>query len=453
VVLGAGIVGLCCAYHLMQRGHAVTILDRDPAGDKTSFGNAGGIAVTENVPMAAPGLLWKVPLWLLDPLGPVALRPAHLPRLLPWLAHLVRSGTRAEMARIGAALAALNGRVYDDLVPMLAQMEAGAELRRTGALAVYESAAGLARDREAWAMRRAHGIVCEAMDGDAARQLEPALSAKIRHAVLMPQWSNVSDPKRIVDLLRKHLVERGAVLVAGEATAIDGNNVRTADGRDVPFGVAVVALGAWSGELAARMGERVLLESERGYATTIAAPGIAVQRQIIFAERQFVASPLSIGLRIGGAAEFAGLTAEANFARAETLVRLAKRYLPALQSAGGTAWMGNRPATPDGLPVISRSARRQNVFHAFGHGHLGLTQSASTGRLIAELVDGMPTSIDLAPFGIERFATRSRVGEWTNDLVTENLTGWRHQKIYPQNTQRGYWPQRKAAFSATDLDG
>ncbi len=403
MVLGAGIVGLCCAYHLMQLGHAVTILDRDPAGDKTSFGNAGGIAVTENVPMASPGLLWKVPLWLLDPLGPVALRPAHLPRLLPWLAHLVRSGTRAEMVRIGAALAALNGRVYDDLVPMLEQMNAGGELRRSGAMAVYESAAGLARDRGAWAMRREHGIICEEIDGDAARRLEPALGPSIRHAVLMPQWSNVTDPKRIADLLRKHLVERGAVLVAGEAAEIHGNAVRTGDGRDVPFAVAVVALGAWSGRLAARIGDRVLLESERGYATTIAAPGISVERQIIFAERQFVASPLSIGLRIGGAAEFAGLIAPANFARAQTLVRLAKRYLPALQSEGGTAWMGNRPATPDGLPVISRSARRENVFYAFGHGHLGLTQSAPTGRLIAELVDRVPTSIDVAPFTVARF--------------------------------------------------
>jgi len=404
VVLGAGIVGLCCAHQLLRRGHKVIVLDRDPPGDKTSFGNAGGIAVTEIEALARPGLLWKLPGWLLDPLGPVALRPAHLPHLLPFLAHLLRSGGHRKLARTGAALAALHRRVYDDLLPLLAEIGAGGDLHRQGALAVYATERGFAADRAIYAARRNHGIICEEMTGDAARDLEPALGAQIRHAVLMPQWSHVSDPKRIVDRLRQYLAAHGVVFAAGEVTDIQGDEVCTQDGRKVPFTTLVVALGAWSGLLAARIGERVLLQSERGYATTIPSPCVTVTRQLIFAERHFVATPLQIGLRVAGTAEFAGLTAPANYKRAETLVRLARTYLPNLQSADGTAWMGNRPTTPDGLPVISRSRRRDNIFYAFGHGHYGLTQSATTGRLIGDLIGGDPPLIGLAPFDVGLFA-------------------------------------------------
>jgi D-amino-acid dehydrogenase len=165
----------------------------------------------------------------------------------------------------------------------------------------------------------------------------------------------------------------------------------------------VLAAGAWSKPLAASIGDRVLLESERGYNTTLPTPGISVTRELIFAERKFVATPLATGLRIGGAAEFGGLTSRPNFKRSETLVKLAKRYLPDFDSDQGIQWSGHRPATPDSLPVIGRSPNNRNVIHAFGHGHLGLTQAATTGRLVADLIDNKPASLDLTPYRIERF--------------------------------------------------
>jgi D-amino-acid dehydrogenase len=132
-------------------------------------------------------------------------------------------------------------------------------------------------------------------------------------------------------------------------------------------------------------------------------PGVEISREVIFAERKFVATPLSIGLRIGGAAEFGGLDAAANYKRSEALVSLASRYFPKLNPRGGTAWAGHRPATPDSLPVIGRAPRCSNVIYAFGHGHLGLTQAATTGRIVADLVKGRPDSIDLSPYSISRF--------------------------------------------------
>ena len=148
----------------------------------------------------------------------------------------------------------------------------------------------------------------------------------------------------------------------------------------------------------------MLLESERGYNTTLPDPGIQLRAEVIFAERKFVATPLAPGLRIGGAAEFAGLEAPPNYARCDALLSLAARYLPGLRADGGTQWMGHRPTTPDSLPVIGRSPRRRDVFYAFGHGHTGLTLGPTTGRLIAGLVAGRPSPLDLAPFAIERFS-------------------------------------------------
>lgn len=410
VVIGAGIVGLACAHALVADGHEVRVLDRDPEGDRASHGNAGGIAVTEIVPASVPGLWKRVPRWLLDPLGPLAIRPAHLPKLAPWLRAFLEAGRPERVAHATAALAALNGRVYDDLVPLLADIGLSDDLRRDGALTVYETERGFEADAWERRVRAEHGQRLEILSGAEARALEPALSPRVARAVFDPHWSIVADPKRIVAALARRLAERGVAFHKGEARALairdDRVSVALADGSTGDADIAVVAAGAWSGALAESVGDRVLVESERGYNTTIPQPGIALGRQLIFAEAKFVATPLAIGLRIGGAAEFAGLSAPANHRRSDALARIAKRYLPDLDTSGGTAWMGQRPSTPDSLPVIGFSPGRGRVVYAFGHGHLGLTQSATTGRLVADLLTGRPPPVDPTPFSIARFGRK-----------------------------------------------
>jgi D-amino-acid dehydrogenase len=409
-VVGAGIVGLAVAYHLLKDGAQVTLIDRDPEGDNASLGSAGGIAVTEVVPASAPGSLWRVFGWMLDPLGPLAVRPTHAPKLIPWLSRFAQAGTQREVDRISKALAAINSRVYEDLLPMLSETGLAGELNRHGSLSLYESDAGYRRDAAEWACKRSHGVEIQELTGAQARHMEPALGPRVQRAVFTPQWSHVNDPKRLVQGLREWLAGRGVAIHRGEVSdivsspsaspltiALRGGELMTAD-------KTVIAAGAWSGILAQRLGNRVLLESERGYNATLPDSGIVLRRQLIFAERKFVATPLSCGLRIGGAAEFGGLKAAPNFKRSQTLVELAHLYLPALRTEGGTNWAGHRPTTPDSLPVIGRAPHRENVFYAFGHGHLGLTQAATTGRLVSELVFARPSSIDMTPFGIDRFS-------------------------------------------------
>jgi D-amino-acid dehydrogenase len=406
-VVGAGIIGLSAAYHLIKQGARVTLVDRDPEGDKCSHGNAGAIAVTEVVPASAPGTLWRVPGWMADPLGPLAIRPMHAPKLIPWLLRFAKVSTAEETERISRALAALNGRAYEDLVPMLRDIGLSNELHREGALSVYESEEGFRRDADEWALKRARGIICEDISGDEARQREPALGPIVKRAVFNPQWSYVSDPKHVARATLTWLKQHGAEIRRSEAHTITPGSTRSLsvqlNGERLTADRIVVAAGAWSALLARKLGDRALLESERGYNMTLPSPGVSIKCQLTFAERKFVATPLSCGLRIGGAAEFGGLNAAPNYKRSRALVDLASRYLPGLRTEGGVSWAGHRPATPDSLPVISRSDHHADVFYAFGHGHLGLTQSAPTGRLISQLVLAQPPSIDVTPYRIGRF--------------------------------------------------
>jgi D-amino-acid dehydrogenase len=213
------VVGLAVAYWLSEDGIAVTVVDRAPSGDKASFGNAAGIAVTEVVPASVPGLAWRVPGWLVDPLGPLAVRPAHALQLIPWLWRFSRAGRPSEVARIGRALVALNGRVYDDLLPMLEAAKLSDEIHRKGALTVYETEAGFQRDTEEWAFKRKHGIEVETISGDEARHIEPALGPIVQRAVFTPQWSHINDPKSLVDRLRAWLVTaKGVTIIEGNVT-------------------------------------------------------------------------------------------------------------------------------------------------------------------------------------------------------------------------------------------
>ncbi|WP_050596637.1 NAD(P)/FAD-dependent oxidoreductase [Mesorhizobium ciceri] len=412
IVVGAGVVGLCVAYEAIKRGASVTIVDRDPEGDKASCGNAGCIAVSEVLPASVPGLWKKVPRWILDPLGPLSLRMTHLPRLLPWLWNFAQAGSPAEVERISEALAALNHRVYADLVPLFADIGLSGDLHRNGALTVYETEKGWHAATPEWEAKQRLGIDVRHLSADQARELEPALGPLVKSAVLTPRWSHVSDPKRVVDSLRSWLTANGARVLAAQVSRIapspKGGTVTLADSSVLNACKIVVAAGAWSAELSRQVGDIALLESERGYNTTIAAPQIALNRTMIFAERNFVAAPLSIGLRIGGAAEFGGLLATPNFARSKGLVELAKAYLPGLDGDGGIVWSGHRPATPDTLPVISRSATHAHILYAFGHGHLGLTQGPTTGKLIGDLLCGRDPPIPLEPYAIERFSAAGR---------------------------------------------
>jgi D-amino-acid dehydrogenase len=408
VVIGAGVVGLSVALALQRRGRRVLLIDREGLAAGASRGNAGAFAYSDVLPLASPRLLAKLPRWLLDPLGPLALRPAYLPRIAPWLWRFWRACREESVAastQVQAALMKLSAAATARLIDSL---HADALLHRNGNLHLYDSDASWRASLPGWQLRAQHGIAFEHVHGhDAVAALQPGLDARFTTGTFVADWPTIDDPlvwvRRLADALR----HTGGTLARAQAMALSprdgGAAVHLADGTALHARHVVVAAGAWSHRLTATLGQRLPLETERGYNTTLPPGAFDLRRQLTFVDHGFVMTPIAGGVRVGGAVELAGLDAPPNYARADALLAKAQRFMPGLRAEGGTRWMGCRPSLPDSLPVIDRSADTPTVLYAFGHGHLGLTQSAATAELIAALVHGEPPAIDLTPFRAARF--------------------------------------------------
>jgi D-amino-acid dehydrogenase len=411
IVIGAGIVGLCCATYLQRDGRKVVLIDPGGPGEGASYGNAGGLNGSSIVPVAMPGVLAKVPHWLLDPEGPLSIRLHYLPRLLPWLYRFVRAG-RPELVREQArALRGLLAPTVDMYRALAASVGTGDLIQRSGLLVVYRSEGSFAADAEANRLRAANGVVIEELSRDELRQLEPALSPAYARARFIAENGYCRNPLRLSRSLAEALVANGGEIWRERAEGFafaDGKveAVLTAAGR-LPAAAVVLAAGAHSKPLAARLGENVPLDTERGYHAMIKAPEVVPRLPVMDAEAKFVATPMEEGLRMAGTVEFAGLDAPPDWRRARVLLRHGQAMFPGLPRAMGedrvAVWMGFRPSMPDSLPVIGRTRRYPNAFLAFGHGHVGLIGAPMTGRTIADLVAGRAPAIDIAPFSAARF--------------------------------------------------
>jgi D-amino-acid dehydrogenase len=409
VVIGAGIVGLSCALTLRLRGHEVLLLDRQGLAAQASRGNAGAYAFSDVLPMASPGILRQVPKWLLDPLGPLALRPGYLLPLLPWLWRFWRASRPVAFAASIRAQVALMQLAAPATLRLLDAAGAQHLLRSGGNLHLYESNAEWQASLPGWALRAEHGIAFEhALGAAAIASWQPGLSPGLVAATFVPGWQTITDPLQLCQAVALAFETAGGRLrqaaVNALQPALDHVDVVLADRRRVQAQRVVLAAGAWSHHLTRTLGERIPLETERGYNTTLPPGAFDLQRQLSFPGHGFVLTPIAGGVRVGGAVELAGLQAPPNYRRAAVLLAKAKRFLPGLQTTRGTQWMGFRPSLPDSLPAIGPARADTRITYAFGHGHLGLTQSAATAEIVATLVAGQRPPLDLQPFHPARFA-------------------------------------------------
>lgn len=418
-VVGAGIVGTATAIELLRDGHQVTVIEPgEPGGEQAaSYGNGGWLSPSSVVPPTIPGLWRRVPRFLTDPLGPLTIRWGYVPRLAPWLLRFLQAGSSA--ARVEAIARALRPLVADapERHRRLAEQAGVAGLiERQGLLYVFPSRAEFEAEALAWQLRRDNGVQWLELDEDKLRQQEPELDRRYTFGALVQAGGNCTDPGAYVAALASHAASLGATRIQAAATSfrIEAGRLRAVATTlgEVACDAAVIAAGARSRALARAAGDRVSLETERGYHAVITAPGIGLRHPIMPSDGKMAVTMTRAGLRIAGQVELAGLDAAPDWRRAAILRDHALRTFPNLPRdlppERVRVWMGHRPSTPDGLPVIGAASGCADVFHAFGHGHVGLAAGPVTGRLVADLIGGLAPVIDPAPYSPRRFAQRGR---------------------------------------------
>jgi len=407
IIVGAGIIGLAVAQKLQEAGRGVALIDRKGIAREASERNAGGFAFSDIMPLATQGTLRNVPRWLLDPLGPLSIPAGYFPRIAPWLVRFWRAGWPDRVEASIKAQAELMHLARAEMATMVAACGIGHMVSSDGSLELYESEAAFKAALPGWRRREAAGIAFEHVRGARLAELQPGLSPRFVAGTFVPSWQTVSDPYDFARAVADHVLARGGTLIEGNVEQVrpgeNGVAVDLADGRELAGNHAVIAAGAWSKPLATCLGDRVPLETERGYNTTLPPGAFDLKRMLIFGGHGFVITPLASGIRVGGAVELGGLARAPHYARADAMLKKAAGFLPGLKTEGGTNWMGFRPSLPDTLPAIGHSRASRHIVYAFGHGHLGLTQCAATGRLVRDLITGAQSPIDLAPFSPQRF--------------------------------------------------
>lgn len=408
LVVGTGIIGSMAALYLQNAGRDVVLLERGDISRGASSGNAGILAFPEIIPIPAPGIMKKAPRWLFDPLGPLSVPPAYAPKIAPWLWRFWRASAERNFRHGLKSLMEINRLAAIEMAHIAAMPELSPFISKTGTLDIYDSEASLNAARKDWDEKEKAGFAFQRVDRNDIEELQPGLAPQFRHAVFSADGLQVSDPYDFTRAIFDLVISRGASLRRGEAQRIDAVGESTIvtleNGDKIDADKVVIACGAWSKKLAATLGNIVPLETERGYNTTLPVGAFNLTRQLYFNDHGFVVTPLSTGIRVGGAVELGGLDLKPNFRRAEAMLKKAERFLPGLKLEGGRQWMGFRPSMPDCLPVIGTARTTPSVIYAFGHGHLGLTQSAATARLVTQMANGDETSISVDPFRPGRFS-------------------------------------------------
>ncbi|WP_322049935.1 NAD(P)/FAD-dependent oxidoreductase [Paraburkholderia bannensis] len=405
-VIGAGFVGLSCAYWLMRDGHEVTLHDPLGPGEGASYGNAGTFANYACIPVNNPDVFRQLPHFLFSSTSPLRIRWGYAPTLAPWLARFLLSATQQRYEASAQALAALLSRAFDGYREMLDDAAMHAFVRERECLYLYSSAASFEAARASLALRESLGVRFQTLEGDAIRALEPALAPIFARGTLFDGSWYLSDPRGFLQALHASLVRRGLTHVPAAIERIETgrNGVRLVDeaGGATDAQYAVVCAGAHSGSLARQCGDAVPLDTERGYHVRFPDTSNLISRPCGWAERGFYMTPMTGGIRAAGTVELGGFDAPRNRGLLDLITRSAREALPALPQPDSD-WLGFRPSLPDGLPVIGTSRNSPHVLYAFGHQHLGVTLGGVTGSVVADLVAGRTAPLDLSPYNPRRF--------------------------------------------------
>lgn len=412
-VVGAGIVGVSCALELLRDGCEVTLLEAgEPGGQQaTSFGNGAWLSPASVVPMSMPGLWKKLPGYLLDPQGPLTIRWGALAALTPWLLRFVQAGNTVEkVQRTAKALSALLCDAPQRHQALAQEAGVPELIQQRGLLYAYPDKAAFLAEALSWQLRRENGVEWTELDSAELHRQVPQLHARYGFGARVDAGAHCLDPGAYVAALASHAVAQGAQLRRCRATGLDlaGGRLRAVltDAGPVACDRLVIAGGIASKTLARAAGDVVYMESERGYHVSIKNPGFSLSLPVMPSDGKMANTSTLAGLRVAGQVELCSTEAPADWRRADILLKHALSTYPELgvsiEPARQTRWLGHRPSSADGLPIIGPASGCPDVFHAFGHGHVGLASGPISGRLVADLIAGSTPVVDPRPYSASR---------------------------------------------------
>jgi D-amino-acid dehydrogenase len=412
LIIGGGVIGLCTGYYAQQKGHRVTIVERGgPDHDCCSLHNAGMVAPSHFVPLAAPGMVALGLKWMWNPESPFYIKPRLSLDLLRWGWKFFRAASPQRVARAAPLLRDLSlasRRCFEELADRSGN-DFG--LVKKGLLLLCKTEHTLHEEAKTAEQARALGIPADVLTSDQTAKLDPGARFDVAGAVYFPQDCHLA-PARFLATLTREIEKAGGRFqwntpVTGWRVAGSRIEAVRASHDDLSADEFVVAGGAWSPGVVRPLRVALPMQAGKGYSLTLPNPRWLPTICSILTEARVAVTPIGTSLRVGGTMEIAGLDESITAVRVEGIIKALPRYYPEFRPEdfrGLPVWRGLRPCSPDGLPYVGRFAQYTNLSAATGHAMLGLSLGPITGKLMAEILSDEKPSIGISLLSPDRFA-------------------------------------------------
>ena len=410
-IVGGGIIGLCSAWYLQKAGCQVTVVDAQDFEGGTSFGNAGMVVPSHIIPMAAPGVISQGLKWLLDDKSPFYIKPRLNLDLAKWVWQFNKSANAKHVQRCMPLLYAYN-ELSKNLYKELAT-EDGFDFgfKEKGLLMLYRTASHQEEESILAGKAISVGMKAQVLDLAGVQTLEPEMDLDVLGGVYFPGDAHLY-PNQLMGQMKTVLQSKGVTFI-GETKISDfllrGNSIRalfTANGKEISVEHVLLSSGSWTANVLKKAGVQMLLQDGKGYSITLDRPSLRPRIPTILSEAKVAITPMGSDLRIGGTLEISGLSPKLNMRRVEGIIESIPRYYKNMSvpfSDETPIWKGYRPCTPDGMPYLGNSPNLTNLTVGTGHGMMGLSLGPASGKLLAEYITGVKTSLDLSPYRLDRF--------------------------------------------------
>ena len=406
-VIGAGIQGVCISLCLVKKGFRVTLIDRDePGSNSASYGNAGHFSPYASVPINRPDVLIDVPAMLFSATGPLSLKWNYVPKMIPWFIKFIKNCSRKKMmhtAKYMHQILDLALPAYDDLFK---EIDISGLVENKGIIYFWTNKDLKSRELEI-NIRKELGVEQQLLTAHEIHDLEPHIRKIYHSGIYYPSARHARNPKKILLKLFDLFLQKGGHFEKQNVNTInfssDEKPIIKTNLNSYIFDKSVIACGAFSKKLTDEVNEKIPLDTERGYHVHFKGHDHLLTRPVIFLNRGFGITPMEPGLRVVGTVEFGGLNNPISKKRIVNLVNNAKYLFPEL-TEHYDEWLGFRPTLPDCLPVMGPSKNYKNLYYSFGHHHLGWTLGAISGKIMARMIAGENTNLDLSVYSSLRFS-------------------------------------------------